>query len=64
MDLSFGKNFSVTEKVGLQIRTDMFNALNHANLSNPVSVIDDPNFGKIQGTGGARTVQLNARLSF
>jgi hypothetical protein len=64
VDSSLGKNFAFTEKVGLQIRADLFNALNHTNLSNPVSVIDDPNFGKIQGTGGARTIQLNARLSF
>jgi len=64
LDSSFGKNFAVTEKVGLQIRADLFNAFNHTNLSNPVSVIDDPNFGRIQGTGGARTIQLNARLSF
>jgi hypothetical protein len=42
----------------------MFNALNHTNLSNPVNSIDDPNFGKIFGTGGARTVQLNGRVTF
>jgi hypothetical protein len=42
----------------------MFNALNHTNLGNPTNSIDDPNFGRIFGTGGARTIQLNARLSF
>ncbi len=64
LDFSFGKNFRVNEQIGLQLRADMFNALNHTNLGNPTNSIDDPNFGRIFGTGGARTIQLNARLSF
>ena len=33
VDFSLAKNFSLRENVRLQIRTDMFNALNHTNLS-------------------------------
>ena len=35
LDLGFVKQFRITERVGLQFRTEMFNALNHANFDNP-----------------------------
>jgi len=37
LDLGFIKTFQVTEKVKVQFRMEMFNALNHANFDNPVS---------------------------
>jgi len=64
LDFSFGKNFAITERLNFQIRTDLFNALNHTNLGGPVTDIDNVNFGKIFGTGGARTVHVNARIGF
>ncbi|MCA1628999.1 MAG: carboxypeptidase-like regulatory domain-containing protein [Acidobacteria bacterium] len=35
LDLSFIKFFNVTERLRVQFRTEMFNALNHANFDNP-----------------------------
>lgn len=35
LDLGIVKVFSITERVRLQFRTEMFNALNHANFDNP-----------------------------
>lgn len=35
LDLGFIKMFRVTERVRLQFRTEMFNALNHTNFDNP-----------------------------
>ena len=35
VDLGFIKTFAITERVKLQFRTEMFNALNHANFDNP-----------------------------
>jgi len=35
LDLSFIKNFQLTERFRMQFRTEMFNALNHANFDNP-----------------------------
>jgi hypothetical protein len=35
LDLGFIKTFAITERVKLQFRTEMFNALNHANFDNP-----------------------------
>jgi hypothetical protein len=46
------------------IRADMFNALNHTNLSGLRTSINDPFFGQLLSTLGARVVQFNARLSF
>lgn len=35
LDLGINKRFSLTERVNLQFRTEMFNALNHPNFDNP-----------------------------
>ena len=64
LDFSFAKNFTLMEKVKLQIRTDMFNSLNHTNLTGLRTSINDPFFGQLLNTTGARIIQLNARLSF
>jgi outer membrane receptor protein involved in Fe transport len=64
LDFSLAKNFSVREKVRLQVRTDMFNSLNHTNLTGLRTSVNDPFFGKLLSTRGARVIQLNARLTF
>jgi outer membrane receptor protein involved in Fe transport len=64
LDFSFGKNFAIRENIKLQIRAEMFNALNHTNLSGLRTGITDPFFGQLLSTAGARTIQLNARLTF
>jgi hypothetical protein len=64
LDFSFGKNFDIREAVKLQIRAEMFNALNHTNLTGLRTGITDPFFGQLRSTAGARTIQLNARLTF
>ncbi len=63
-DVSFGKNFTVKERYRFQIRTDLFNALNHTNYGNPDTNIESANFGRINSTAGAREIQLNARFVF
>jgi hypothetical protein len=63
-DFSLGKNFPITEKLRLQFRADMFNALNHTILSGLVADITNPRFGQLTSTNGARLMQLNARLSW
>lgn len=35
LDLGITKNFNVTERVKMEFRTEMFNALNHPNFDNP-----------------------------
>ena len=71
-DASMAKNFSITEKIKLQMRGDFLNALNHFNLSAPSASIADTrdggvtnaNSGKITGGSGSRVVQVGARITF
>ncbi len=64
MDLALAKNFKMREGLNLQIRADMFNFLNHINYGGPSDSINSLSFGEINGAGGTRVIQLNARLSF
>ena len=64
IDFSLAKNFKLTERAQLQIRTDMFDALNHTNYTGLITEITNPRFGLLTNTLGARTIQLNARLSW
>ncbi|MEO5742594.1 MAG: TonB-dependent receptor [Vicinamibacterales bacterium] len=64
VDLSLGKNFPIGEQVRLQIRTDMFNALNHFNPSGITTSINSGTFGQVRSTLGTRVIQLNGRLSW
>jgi hypothetical protein len=64
VDFSITKNFELVERYKLQLRADMFNAMNHVNLTNPVTDITRRDFGRINSVGGPRTIQLAARLTF
>ena len=64
LDLSLGKNFSLSEKVRLQIRADGFNGLNHTNFVGLTTGVENPRFGRFTSTRGARVVQFSARLTF
>src|SRR5262249_29169354 len=64
LDLTLGKNFRVSESMRFQLRTDMFNVLNHVNPTNISTSLNASNFGQVRGTTGQRVIQLNARLSW
>lgn len=72
MDFSLVKNFRLPGVGGqestVQVRLEMFNAFNWVNFFNPVSAVNNANFGRVTGqrggTGGPRVVQLGARWSF
>ncbi|HYO82548.1 MAG TPA: hypothetical protein VES20_14185, partial [Bryobacteraceae bacterium] len=50
-DMSFFKNFAITERVRVQFRAESFNILNHTNLANPNNCVDCPGTaGRIFGT--------------
>jgi hypothetical protein len=42
----------------------MFNALNHTSLSGLRTSLNDPLFGQLLSTQGARVMQWNARITF
>ncbi len=64
VDLSLSKNFRFREKLRLQIRADMFNALNHVNLTSLNTRVDRADFGRLDGARGMRSMQVGARLTF
>jgi hypothetical protein len=61
-DISLSKNFRLKERINLQVRTDMFNATNHVNLSDPSTGLNGATVGEISGAGGMRVIQFNGRL--
>lgn len=64
LDFSVGKTFSIRERSRIQFRADMFNALNHTNLTGLRTSLNDQFFGQLLGTAGARVIQLNSRFSW
>lgn len=67
VDLSLFKSFPVRESMRFEFRTEAFNALNHANFSNPNSSYAPglTSFGRIDSTiGDPRELQLALKFYF
>jgi hypothetical protein len=71
VDLGLTKDTRITERVGLQIFAQAFNAFNHMQWGDPGLNLQNPaGFGVISGEYGAigngyrRIIQLGARVSF
>ncbi|MDR3723443.1 MAG: carboxypeptidase regulatory-like domain-containing protein [Terracidiphilus sp.] len=73
LDLGIRKNFSVVKTARLQVRVDMFNALNHARFGNIGLTPGSAGFGTFSGSidstkwnqiNNPRRVQLAAKLYF
>ncbi len=57
--------FIISERQKLGFRAELFNAANHANLTNPNGTLTSISFGRITGTqGGPRNVQFALRYEF
>lgn len=63
-NLSAFKNFELYEKHRLQFRSEFFGAFNHPNFGNPNTALNNANFGRILGAGGARVVQFALKYLF
>jgi len=65
LDLALHREFRISEGVKVQLRAELFNALNHTNLGTPNRFVNTPQFGTItEATTPGRETQLNARISF
>jgi hypothetical protein len=62
-DFALSKTFKITERIKFQFRADMFNGFNHTNFSGLVVDLDNARFGQVT-SAGARSIQLNGRLTF
>ena len=69
-DPSVFKNFKFTERVRLQFRWEVFNALNHTNFQLPGAngagrnAVQNSNFGQAGGTFDSRKMQFGIKISF
>jgi len=66
-DLSFFKNFHISEKVTAQLRAESFNFFNQVNLANPDSCVDCGTAGRITdiiSNGNMREWQFGLRVEF
>ena len=65
LDATIIKRFKFTERVGGEIRADMFNALNHPSFNNPNTSLTSATFGEINGTASSpRLVRFGLRVTF
>ena len=66
LDASLHKSFKMpySEKHQLSIRFEAFNALNHPNWSAPTLNLSSTTFGRINGAGAMRQLQLAAKYQF
>lgn len=64
VDIGLARTFKVKESHSLQIRGEAFNIQNRLNPANPVSVMNNVNFGKIQAASDPRIIQLAMKYSF
>jgi hypothetical protein len=63
-DLSIFKIFNFTEKMKMELRCESFSVTNTAQFNNPNGDVSNANYGYITGAGGARGMQLGAKISF
>jgi hypothetical protein len=73
-DATLSKRFSITERIGLELRGDFFNVLNHTNfaLTSANRTLTSGNFGQLSSTstfnggatGGPRVIQITGRIVF
>ena len=64
LDLGIHRTFRIKEKVSIQFRAEMFNALNHVNFNNPNATIGSTSAGVISATYPARVMQGALKLTF
>ena len=63
-DLSLSRVFPLQEWVRLEARFEAFNAINHANFSNPNTNLTSSTFGTINNTSDPRILQFALKLHF
>jgi hypothetical protein len=64
VDLVLAKTVAVATRQRLELRWEIFNLLNRANVDLPNRVFGTPNFGRIFSAKDPRQMQLGVRLTF
>lgn len=64
VDATLAKEFSLTERLRLDLRGEFYNLLNHPNFDLPGHTLGNPDFGVVLSARAPRTIQAGLRLSF
>jgi hypothetical protein len=64
LDFTLAKNFRLNDQRSVQFRTELFNALNHANFGPPNLQRESSGFGQILTAGNARIIQFGLKFYF
>jgi len=64
VDTSLSKSIRFNEAHRIQLRFDAFNLPNRPNLSDPNATLTSPAFGRIQGAGAGRVLQISTKYIF
>ena len=64
IDMALDRRFELKEKLGLEVRADFFNIVNHGNWSNPTVAITSAQFGQITSFSSPRIIQMAAKFLF
>jgi hypothetical protein len=63
-DMTIEKSFHLSERVKLDVRSEFYNLLNHANFNVPGFTLGANDFGVVTSARAGRNTQLAARISF
>ena len=64
VDASLFKDLFAEKRIHGQFRAEVFNALNHTNLSNPNSTVSSGTYGQITAANTPRVFQFGAKILF
>ncbi|MBI2687796.1 MAG: carboxypeptidase regulatory-like domain-containing protein [Acidobacteria bacterium] len=64
VDATLSREFKLTERYKMDLRSEFYNLLNHANFELPGHVLGAANFGTVLSAKPARAIQLGLRLTF
>ncbi len=64
LDGALFRDFRLTERFTLEFRSDWFSVTNTPQFNNPNTTLGDSTFGRVTGAGGARTIDVGAKLMF
>lgn len=63
-NLSLMKPFAISERLGIELRADSTNLLNHRNFGPPIAAMGDANFGRNDSNPPSRVLLLSAKIRF
>jgi len=64
LDAALVRSWTWRESARIDLRTEVFNLLNHPNFNLPRRAFDLPTFGRITSAGASRQIQFSLRLGY